>query len=64
MIIDHPEVLREAIAKTGARPTHEGAEVILDGLVKQGLDEYACQIRNLTAPVWETVKNKAVKWPY
>ena len=62
MIIDEPEVLRQAIAQTGARPTHEGADVILDGAVKQGLDEYALQIAKITQDAWESIKDKIFKW--
>jgi hypothetical protein len=64
MLIDNPEVLRQAIIKTGARPTHEGAEFILDGQLKQGLDEYSCQIHGITDPIWQGMKDKAFKWPY
>ncbi len=64
MIIDNPWVLRQAIAKTGARPTHEGAEVILNNQVKEGLDQYADQIHRITTPVWESIKHKTIKWPY
>jgi MoaA/NifB/PqqE/SkfB family radical SAM enzyme len=62
MILDNPQVLREAVAKTGARPTHEGAEVILEGRVKEELDKYAQEIHRLTAPDWERMKDKVVKW--
>jgi MoaA/NifB/PqqE/SkfB family radical SAM enzyme len=61
MIIDHPEVLREAIIKTGAYPTHEGAEVILDASVRQGLDEYARQMRAITEPIWKGIKEKTAE---
>lgn len=64
MIIDNPGVLRQAIAKTGARPTHEGAEVILDGRIKEGLDQYAQEIHKITHPLWENIKDKTIKWPY
>ena len=64
MIIDDPNILREAIQKTGAHPTHEGAEVILDSHVRQGLDEYARRIHEITDSIWEDIKDKAVKWPY
>lgn len=63
MIIDDPRVLREAVIKTGARPTHEGADVILNGPVKESLDEYARQIHEITESAWESMKNKVVKWP-
>lgn len=63
MIIDHPEVLRQAVRETGAYPTHEGAEVILDGRVKEGLDAYAQKMHRLTQDIWERVRDKCVKWP-
>jgi MoaA/NifB/PqqE/SkfB family radical SAM enzyme len=62
MIIDDPRVLREAVIKTGAHPTHEGADVILNGPVKEGLDEYARQMHKITEPIWESMKNRVVKW--
>lgn len=52
MIIDNPWVLREIVAETGARPTHEGAESILIDL-KEMLDDYARQMHQLTDKVWE-----------
>lgn len=63
MIIDNPEVLRQAVAKTGAYPTHEGAQVVLGGSIKEGLNEYSCQIHKITDPLWENIKDKAIKWP-
>lgn len=64
MIIDNPQFLRQAISKTGASPTHQDAEAILNGLVSKGLDEYASQFHKIADPVWETIKDKVVKWPY
>ncbi|MCM8799809.1 MAG: radical SAM protein [Candidatus Omnitrophica bacterium] len=63
MIIDQPEVLRQAVKESGAHPTHEGAELILDGKISLGLDEYAREIQRITLPIWEKIKDKAVKWP-
>ena len=63
MIIDDPDVLRQAVVKTGAHPTHEGADVILDGHVKAALDEYSQKMLSITAPIWETVKDRNIKWP-
>lgn len=63
MIIDNPDILRQAISKTGAYATHPGADVILNGNVREGLDEYAYQIHRLTDPVWETIKDRTIKWP-
>lgn len=63
MIIDDPDVLRQAVIKTGARPTHEGADVILNGHVRAGLDKYARKMRSITEPIWETIKDRNIKWP-
>ncbi len=41
MIIDHPEVLREAVREHGARPTYAGGEALLGGPCAAGLDEFA-----------------------
>ena len=37
-IIDVPEALREIVAESGARPTHEGADSVLEGTVAEHLD--------------------------
>lgn len=39
-MIDNPEVLREVVAATDARPTHEGAETLV-GEYAEALDAYA-----------------------
>jgi MoaA/NifB/PqqE/SkfB family radical SAM enzyme len=62
MIIDDPDILRQAVIKTGAHPTHEGADVMLNGHIKGYLDEYSQKMRDITEPVWETIKDKTVKW--
>ncbi len=56
MITDEPQILREAVRKYGAKPTHEGADVILNGVIKQGLDLYSQRIHQIYDPLWE--KNK------
>jgi len=50
MIIDHPHVLRAAVAEGGAHPTHEGAETILADLAP-ALDRYAAEMQEITAPL-------------
>jgi len=40
MIIDHPQVLRDLVARHGARPTHPGAESLLSDFAPH-LDAYA-----------------------
>lgn len=37
-IIDVPEALREIVAESGARPTHEGADSVLKGAIAEHLD--------------------------
>jgi len=53
MIIDHPHVLRETVARHGARPTHRQAETILEELAP-GLDSYGAGIRRIFESEWET----------
>lgn len=58
MIIDKPEVLREAVAKSGAHPTHPGAETIITKLA-DFLDNYSHQYQALADEVWETERQQA-----
>jgi MoaA/NifB/PqqE/SkfB family radical SAM enzyme len=51
LLIDHPAVLREIVARFGAKPTHPGAGTILDDL-KDGLDTYAAEYGNLADEAW------------
>ncbi len=52
MIIDQPWVLREVVAKSGAHPTHPGADTIITQL-KDQLDEYARAYHEIADPAWE-----------
>lgn len=52
MIIDNPHVLREIIAKHGARPTHEGADCVTTVLARR-LDEYAAAYGEIADMAWE-----------
>lgn len=45
-IIDHPEIMRSAVKKWGAYPTHQGAEKIFTEL-SDGLDRYAAEVAAL-----------------
>jgi len=63
MIIDNPQILRQAVIKSGARPTHQEADLFLNGKIGKGLDEYAKRMQEITRPLWEKIKDKAVKWP-
>jgi MoaA/NifB/PqqE/SkfB family radical SAM enzyme len=51
MLIDNPAQSREIVALTGARPTHPGAESILEQLAP-ALDEYAADVERVYTPVW------------
>jgi MoaA/NifB/PqqE/SkfB family radical SAM enzyme len=51
MWIDNPEQSREIMAKTGARPTHEGADVMLTEL-HDHMDRYAAKANEVFTPVW------------
>ena len=52
MIIDHPYVLRECVAQSGAKPTHPEAEGIITELAPD-LDEYGEEYGKLADKVWE-----------
>jgi hypothetical protein len=51
-IIDQPTVLKYAVQRNGAYPTHEGAESLFDEL-EPGLHEYAAKAKELLDPIWE-----------
>jgi len=52
MLIDEPDVLREAVVKHHAHPTHPGAETLITDL-KGDIDEYARKYRAIADGVWE-----------
>ncbi len=61
-IIDHPEIMRSAIERWGAYPTHEGAEKVYHEL-SEGLDKYAAEVGALYDPIWdEEYLSWAGKW--
>ena len=51
MIIDHPYVLRECVAQSGARPTHPEAEGVITELAPD-LDAYGEEYGRLADEVW------------
>ena len=54
MIIDNPDVLRDAVKKCHAKPTHEGAETIVtDPKLKKAIDCYSCKWHKIADKVWE-----------
>jgi len=57
MIIDCPYVLRKAVKKCNARPTHPGAETIVeDKKIVRHLDNYSKRWKELTDPIWKKWK--------
>jgi MoaA/NifB/PqqE/SkfB family radical SAM enzyme len=52
MLIDEPDVLREAVAKHHAYPTHPGAETLVTDL-RDAIDDYARAYRAIADDVWE-----------
>jgi len=51
-IIDHPGVMKKAVERNHAYPTHEGAENLLTDL-QPGLREYSRGVRDKLNPIWE-----------
>jgi len=60
-IIDHPSVLRKAVERSGAHPTHDGAESLFSEL-RPGLQEYSAKVRERLNPVWENDVPWAHTW--
>lgn len=52
-IIDNPDALRAIVAESGARPTHPGAETVLEGLVAGSLDQKAKNWAAVCNAIWE-----------
>lgn len=52
MLIDEPDVLRNAVAKYHAHATHPGAETLVTDL-KEEIDDYARSYRAIADEVWE-----------
>lgn len=52
MLIDEPEVLRDAVARYHPYPTHPGAETLVTEL-KDEIDEYARSYRAIADEVWD-----------
>jgi len=55
MIIDNPNMLRELVAKCGARPTHPNAESIIRDFADH-MDRYAEQYGRLADECWRTYR--------
>lgn len=51
-LIDHPAVMKKAVERNNAYPTHEGAESLFNEL-QPGLHKYARAVRDTLNPVWQ-----------
>jgi hypothetical protein len=56
MLIDNPQILRDVISETGAKPTHPGAETIVTALAGD-LDKYSESLREHIKRVDEAKKS-------
>jgi len=64
-IIDHPEILRRLVKEYGARPSHDGAETIVeDPRIVRHLDAYAERMTELSDPEWheDHYENPESEW--
>lgn len=51
-IIDVPQALREIVRESGARPTHEGAETVLEGTIACFLDRRSSEWEKAADEIW------------
>jgi len=63
MIIDNPDILRQAVSAYGARPTAQAADLILKEPISSRIDKYAKEMHQIAAYPWQELKDKVVKWP-
>jgi hypothetical protein len=52
MLIDNPEMSREIVELTGAKPTHPGAESLFTQL-RGEIDDYADEVERVFTPAWD-----------
>jgi MoaA/NifB/PqqE/SkfB family radical SAM enzyme len=52
-IIDNPQILREIVQTSGAHPTHEGAETVLESEIGSFLDQRSAEWKRISDPIWE-----------
>lgn len=66
-IIDNPHILRNLVKRFNAKPTHPGAETIVDDeKIVKFLDEYSEKWKAIVDPIWEKeyMYNPCSKWYY
>lgn len=57
MWLDNPRCSREIMTVTGARPTHEGADVMLTGLQEE-MEAYSAEAGRVLGPVWSCMQSR------
>jgi MoaA/NifB/PqqE/SkfB family radical SAM enzyme len=62
MLIDNPEMSREIMTLTGARPTHPGAESLFTQL-RERLDDYSSEVTRVYTPIWNCMVNENDEQP-
>jgi MoaA/NifB/PqqE/SkfB family radical SAM enzyme len=65
VIIDNPSILRRLVEEYGVKPSHEGAESLVeDPTIVRHLDRYAARMRELAEPEWleEHYENPNSEW--
>jgi MoaA/NifB/PqqE/SkfB family radical SAM enzyme len=60
-LIDHPNVMKRAVERNHAYPTHEGADLMFTEL-NPSLHAYAAGVRDKLNPIWENEMPWAHKW--
>ncbi|MCL6449483.1 MAG: cobalamin-dependent protein [Armatimonadetes bacterium] len=53
-IIDNPQTLRDIVRESGTRPTHEGAETVLEGTVANYLDNLSLAWGKVADEIWKS----------
>ncbi len=54
MIIDNPQTLRDVVSETGAYPTHNGADSIInDPVITRHLDNYSREMEQIASEAWK-----------
>lgn len=57
-IIDNPEALREMVKKSGAHPTHAGADTVLSGEIGAFLDRHSAAWQEVADSIWAAQNSK------
>jgi len=60
-LIDHPAVMKKAVERNNARPTHDDAESLITTL-QPGLRVYSKAVRDVLNPVWQNEMSWTHTW--